>query len=130
MDRRVLAQEVLGEGPDVLAPLAQRRNGDGQHAQPVEEVGAEASRLYGFAQGDVGGRDDAHVHRAGAAATQTRHRSLLKDAQELRLHVERQLDHVVEEERPAPGELELSRMAMRVGAGERPGVVSEQLALQ
>src|SRR2546423_12454434 len=45
VDRRVLAQELLGEGPDVLPPLAEWRYGGGQHPPPGEKVGAEAPRF-------------------------------------------------------------------------------------
>ncbi len=40
-DSAVLAQEVLGQRQDVLAPLAQRRNGDLQPPEAVQEVLAE-----------------------------------------------------------------------------------------
>ena len=38
---RVDAQEVLGEHPDVLAPVAQRRDGDGDDVQAIVEILAE-----------------------------------------------------------------------------------------
>ena len=36
-----LAEKVDREKGDVVAPLAERRNADGQDAEPVEQVGAE-----------------------------------------------------------------------------------------
>ena len=42
---RVLAQEVLGEQRDVLAPIAQRRQVDLDGVQPEEQVLPEAARL-------------------------------------------------------------------------------------
>ena len=41
---REVAQEVRGERADVLAPLAQRRQLDVEHVQPVEEILPEAAR--------------------------------------------------------------------------------------
>src|SRR5438270_3439630 len=126
----VPAQEVLRQRPDVLGPVPQRRDDDAQHVQPVEEIGAEAPRVRCIANGAVGRRHDAGVHRAGPARPQARHRALLQRAEELRLQVERQLDDVVEQERATVGQLEFPRAAARAGAGECPGLVAEELALE
>src|SRR5947209_6732253 len=68
--RRVLAQEALTQDPDVLAALAQRREGHVEHVEPVKEVGAEAPGPDRLAQGNVAGRDDAHVDGPGTARAQ------------------------------------------------------------
>ncbi len=54
--------------------------------------------------------------------------ALLQRAQELHLHLDRDLADLVEEERAAVGELEAPRLA-RHGAGERAALVAEELAL-
>ena len=54
-------EEVPGQERDVLAPLAQRRDAQGNHVEPVEEVLAEALLGDGAAQVLVGGGDDADV---------------------------------------------------------------------
>src|SRR6185503_19003619 len=51
----------------------------------------------------------------------------LEHAQQLRLHVERELTDLVEEHGAAPGELERT-LARRDGARERAALVPEQLA--
>ena len=54
---------------------------------------------------------------------------LLQHAQQLGLHRRRHVADLVEEERAAVGQLEPAR-ALADGAGERPFLVAEQLALQ
>jgi len=101
-----------------------------------EALLAYLSRRTGVGLRDLGPmravrrRDDAGIHRARPASPEARHGALLQGAEELRLHVERKLDDVVEEERASLGHLELSCVAVRAGAGERPGFVAEELALE
>jgi hypothetical protein len=54
---------VLGEQRDVLAPFAQRRRMNGEDAQAVEQVAAEAPLGHVALEVVVGGGDDAHVDR-------------------------------------------------------------------
>ena len=61
-------QQEGGEGLDVLAPLAQRRDLDRHDAQAVEEVLAEAPLRHRAPQVHVRGRDDASVSRAAAGS--------------------------------------------------------------
>src|SRR6266852_4865149 len=128
--RGVLAQEMLAERPDVLAALAERRDLDVEHVEPVEQVGPEAPREGRATQRDVAGRDDADVQGAGPARAQPGERPLLQDAEQLGLHLQRQLGHVVEHERPSVGQLELPGVAPRARTRERARLVAEQLALE
>src|SRR5262245_37184869 len=63
--RRQVAQEVLDEQRDVLAPLAERRDDEVDDVDAVEEVLAELPLGDEIAEVAVGRRDHAHV--AGAA---------------------------------------------------------------
>ena len=63
---RVLAQEVLDEQRDVLAPLAQRRNLDAHHVQAVEEIRAEAPVRHHRREVAMGRRDHPDVDGHGA----------------------------------------------------------------
>src|SRR5262245_12460643 len=67
------------------------------------------------------------MQRLGAA--QALELAELKHAQELGLRGQRQLADLVEEQRPAPRELEPALLA-RVRAGERAALVTEQLRLE
>ena len=67
-----LREEMLGEQLGIVLALAQRRQVDREHGQPVQQVLAQlafADRLLRIA---VGGGDDAHV---GARARRRRRRA-------------------------------------------------------
>ena len=56
--------EVARQQRNVLAPLAQRRDADLDHVQPVKQVVAELAVGHRLLQIDVGGGDHPHVHLA------------------------------------------------------------------
>ena len=113
---------------DVLEPLAQRRHADLDDVHAVKQVLAE------LALGDqrreilVSRRQDAHVDRRFPGLADRPHALLLDDAQQLDLHVQRQVGDLVQEQRAALGGLD---QALLVGdrAGEAALLVAEQLAL-
>ena len=74
-------------------------------------------------------RDDAHVDLDRLVAAHALELALLQHAQELDLHLQRQVADLVEEQRAAVGELEAA-LPPRHGAGERALLVAEQLALE
>src|SRR5207302_10024706 len=63
------ADELLGEEHHVLAALAQRRQVNREHAEPVVEIVAELAVRHGVGEVPVGGDDEAKVglERRGAA---------------------------------------------------------------
>ena len=125
-------RELLDEGPDqerdVLRALAQRRHDDREDVEAVVEVLAEAPAADVLGEVAVGGRDHAHVDLDRPRAAQPLELPGLEHAQQLGLHLERQLADLVEEERRAVGELEAADLAGQ-GAGERALLAAEQLAL-
>src|SRR6266446_3814485 len=74
-------------------------------------------------------RDDAHVDAPRPRAAEPLEFLLLKDAEELRLELERDVADLVEEERPAVCQLEASD-PLRDRAREGAALVAEQLALE
>ena len=76
----------------------------------------------------VGRGDDAHVDRSDVVAADALELALLQHAQQLDLQLRRQLADLVEEDRPAVGQLEPAD-APGDRAGERALLVPEQLAL-
>src|SRR3712207_1532347 len=127
--RAVLRREVRGEQGHVLAPLAQRRHLEGDDVETVVQVLPECALAHGLFQIPVRRRDDSHVHAYRARAADALERSLLQDAQELRLKHGRQLADFVEEERAAVRDFELA-LLLRERARERAALVPEQLRLQ
>ncbi len=123
-----LRDEVVGQQRDVLAPLAQRRDVDRHDVQPVEEVLAERPGAHLGQQVAVGRRDQADVDLDGLDAAHALELRLLQDAQQLHLHLDRDLADLVEEQRAAVRQLEAPRLGAD-GAGEGALVVAEQLRL-
>jgi hypothetical protein len=112
----------------VLQVLAQGRNADAADVQAVQEVGAEAAGGHLPLQVAVGGRDDAHVDVQRVVGADRLDLALLQRPQELRLHVQRQLADLVQEERRPGGHAELARPLL-LRAGEGAAHMAEELAL-
>ena len=125
-----LRQVVLREDVNVVGAIAERRELDGQDAQPVQEVHAELPLVDELRQIAVRGGNDARVNGALGRAAEPRDDALLQDAQELGLHVHRHLADFVEQDGPRPRLLELARVPVSARAGERAAVVPEQLGLE
>src|SRR6185503_4274614 len=96
--------------------------------EPVVEVLAEPAAVDLDAEVAVRRGDDPDVDLDRLGAADPADFLALEHAQQLRLHVERQLADLVEEHRAAVRALERARV--RAGrAGERAALVAEQLAL-
>src|SRR5438876_2551035 len=126
--RRGRGEEVLDQERQVLDPLAQPRQRDRDDVQPVVQVLAEASRLHLGLEVLVGGREDAHVDLERAVAADPLELALLQNAQDLGLRLRPHVADLVEEERPAVGDLELA-LARRDRPREGALLVTEELAL-
>jgi hypothetical protein len=88
---------------EVFAALAQRRQVEPEHVEPVVEVLPEELLLHHLREVAVGRRDDAGVHGDLLRAADGTHLALLERAQELHLQRQRHLAHLVEEERAPVG---------------------------
>ena len=82
---RKLGHEAPHEQRDVVAALAQRRQINTEHVQPIEQVRAKAALFDMLAQWTVGGGHDAHIDRDRRATTYPRDFTLLEHAQQLHL---------------------------------------------
>lgn len=78
-------EEVFDQRLDVLRPLSQRREADGERVESVKEVFAEAALPHKLLKVSVGRGDDADVHVHFAVVAHAEHAPLLYDTQELRL---------------------------------------------
>ena len=125
----VSPQVVLHEQRQVLAPLAQRRQGDREDSEPVVEVRTELPLGRQDHQVAVGGGDQPDVGLYRLVAPDSLERLFLQQPQYLGLHGQRCVADLVEEQRAAVALLELADAAA-VGAGEGALLVAEQLALQ
>jgi hypothetical protein len=97
---------VVRDDGDVVGPVPQRRQRDGDDVQTIEQVLAEAARPDGSLEVAVRGGDDPHIDADVLHAPDPLELVLLQHAQELCRETRRQLADLVEEESAAVGELE------------------------
>ena len=97
---------VLREEGNVPTAVAERRDLDWEHVESIEEILAEASLGHLLLQVTVRRGDHADVNLACPLLANPFVLTLLEDAEELRLHVERDLADLVQEEGPLVSELE------------------------
>src|SRR5690606_21496419 len=102
---------------------------EGDDAEAVVEVRAEAPLLDHARQALVGGGDDARLEVPLAVGADGAEAPLLEGAQQLRLRLGREVADLVDEERAGAG-LGHQALAVLVGAGEAAAPVPEQLALE
>src|SRR5712691_4955112 len=95
---RVLLDEMVGEEKDVGPPLAQRRQEDAEHVEPVVQVLPEGALLHRGFQVLVGSGDQPDVDLDRLHAAQPLELALLQHAQQLDLGREADLADFVEEE--------------------------------
>ena len=121
--------EALGQRELVVAALAQRRQVQVEHVQPVVQVLAQRARALRLLEVAVRRRDHAHVDVDLLAAADAAEIPLLERAQELGLQERRHLPDLVEEDGPAVGQLERAQPGCD-RAREGPLLVAEQLGFQ
>ena len=122
----MLRSELREQRRDVLPPVAQGRQPHGHPFQPRQQIGAEAAGARRVQQRQLTRDDDADVDRDGTGLAERLHLALLEHAQQLGLQRQRQIRHLVEQQRPGLRAAE-DAGARLVGAGERPLPVAEQL---
>ena len=96
----------MSEGGDVASPLAERRDRDLHHPEPVVEILAEAPLLHRLAQVAIAGGDDAHVDLPRLGRAEGPDLAVLEYAQQANLHTRLGLTDLVEEDRASVGDLE------------------------
>ena len=121
---RGLAEKERAEMGDFLAPLAQRRHVDADDAQAIVQIFAEFPFCHPLFEVRIRRRHDAHVDPLRPRVADRHDLRLLEKSQQLRLHVERQVADLVEEQRAAGG---AANQAGLVGnsAGEAAAPVAE-----
>ncbi len=82
-----LCEEVLDQQRNVFLAVAQRRQRDVDHVQPVIQILAELAFFHQLAQVRIGRGQDAHVHLDGLGRAERRELLLLDHAQQLGLRL-------------------------------------------
>lgn len=120
-------KKVLREKPEVLGSLAEWRDVEPSHGEPVVEVEAEAPGLHGGTEVHMGRGDDPHVDTPEGLGADGTNLLLLDEPQERPLGREVEFGDLVEKERPVLGEF-CEPPAVRNGAGEGTTNMAEELA--
>ena len=121
---------MLDERANVLPALAQRRNVQVGDLDAIEQVLAELAAVDHSGEVAVGGRNDAHVHTGRRRIrAHGMHLAVLEEAKQHRLHAQRHLRDLVEEDGAAVGLLELADL-VAIGAGEAAFHVPEELRFE
>src|SRR6266513_6230065 len=126
---RAHPEKVACEQRNVLRALAQARQPQANHVQPVKQVLAEGALAHALLQVLVRGGDDAHVRLHLLVAADAVERAVGEHAQEPRLQLCRHVADLVEEQRAALGLLE-APAPLLLRSGERTALVAEQLRLE
>ena len=117
-----------GQLGDIGLTVAQGRQEDLEGVEAEEQVLAKELVLHHVAKIAVGGAEHAHIDPEGLVLSHAADLSRLEKPQQLDLHALVKLADLVEEERAAIGDLEES-LAVRIGTGEGPLAMAEELAL-
>ena len=120
---------MFEEQQDVLAAVAQCRQFQAHHVEPVVEVAAELAALAHGGEVRLGRRDHPAVHRDRLVRAEAFQGVFLQHPQQLDLQVDRHALDLVEEQRAAVGMLDLADPPL-VGTGEGVRLVAEYLAVE
>ena len=127
--RGEILQEGFTQEQNVLVALAQSRQPDLEHLEPVVKVLPDCAGFHGRTKVPVRGCDDTDVGLHDAGAAKSLILSLLEHTQELGLRRRTHLAHFVEEENAAAGLLDLSGLRLK-RAGEGAPLVAEELGFE
>ena len=122
-------EEVIDEQRNVLPPVAQRRKEERHDVEPPVQLLAEGTGPHHRFEVTVGRSEDAEVDRDRRGPAEPHELALLERTLELRLHGQRQITDLVHEEGARVGLLQQSA-PLGDRAGERTGLVAEELALE
>ena len=120
---------MLRQRRDVFRAVAKRWEVNGENAEPVVKVLAEAAGFDFAGKVSIRRGDDAHIHRARAIFTELLELAFLQDTQQLALEFERHFADFIQEQRAAIGQLESADTVLhrsRKGATD----VAEEFALE
>src|SRR5258708_2863011 len=119
----VLQEEMLGEICDVLATIAQWRNGERQYIQPVVKIRPEFSGGDRGAKRPIRSCDYAHIQRYRASAAQRIYFAFLQHAQKFWLQLQRHLADFIQQKSAAIRQFEFPWLSR-----DRPGKGSTYMA--
>src|SRR5262249_19820297 len=123
-----LARKMGDELGEIFEAVAQRRKGQRENVDTVEEVTGEFGVFETVFELAVGGNDDPDIDLDGLIATDALDFAFFEDTQKLGLHGNGHIADLVEEERAAFGLLKFADVASG-SAGERTFFMAEEFGL-
>ena len=125
----VAVQKVIGQRENIALPFPQRRYGEGHHIEAIVQVGPKPSLFYQFLQGLIGGRHNSHIHRHVFFPPDFLNLPPLKHPQQLALHYQGHIPHLVQKEGTSLGQLKLAQLPPFPCPCKGALLIAEQLAL-
>jgi hypothetical protein len=123
----VVPCKMVNQQRDIFTAIPQRRQFNGKHAEPIEEVGAKLTFVDHFHEIPVCSADHPHIGVNRGRTAETLKLPFLHDAQELRLQFQGKVSNFVQKQRPPVSPLEPSDAAPD-SSGVGATLVTEQLA--
>jgi len=124
-----LVDEVQRQRLQSVQTIAQRRNVQRQHVEPVIQVLAKLTLGAELGQVHLGRADHPHIQIDLFVAADPTEAAVLQEAQQLGLQPRAHLADAIEKQRTACGQLQQAELAFRPRAFEGAGAVAEQLGL-
>src|SRR5216684_7761275 len=107
----VIQCKMVHQRTDIFGAIAQSRQFNGKHTEPIEEVGAELAFFDHLNEIPMCGADHAHIAANCGGAAQTLELSFLYDAKELWLQLKRKVADLVQKQGTSVSPLEPSDSA-------------------
>ena len=124
-----LADEMLDQQRNVFAALAQRRELNSKHIQPVKKIGAEGALFDHFFEIFVSRGNAPEIDLDNLIAADARDLALLQHAQQIGLSLQADIADFVEKYRAAFGDFKFSLLAI-LRPGERAFFVTKEFAFE
>ncbi len=120
-----LADKMVGQRPQILAPVPQGRQLHRNHMDPIKEISANPTGPDQLLHVAAGGSDNPHIGLAGLPAAHRAKTVALQDSQKFDLHGQTDLADLVQKEGAAVGPVKVA-LPVTVGSGEGPPTVAEK----
>ena len=114
---------------NIFTPLAQRRQAQANHIEPVEQVLAESAVLHPLLQILMGGRNHPHIGFHRAMTAHPVEMAVAEHPQQPGLQVKRHIADLVQKQSATVGLLKAAS-AHGLGAGKGAALMAKQLGLQ
>ena len=124
---QLLAQALLRDRADVLAPRAERRHLDGDAVEAVEQVGAHQPAALDLLDGEIQRGDHPHARLHELRPADADERPGLEKPEQRALRRRGHVLQLVEEQRPVARDVEDAGVRPAIGAGERARLVAAEL---